>query len=387
MSNLIDYYLQQSEESKFPELTLRNLKLSEQPIMFSFVWVTCLDLGDNDLCTVDKSYFPPNLEKLCLHNNFVRQLNATDLPESIKTLYLSNNLMEEFDGSSLLNLNRLYLDNNRIKYFKFPPNIKNLNIANNEIEELDDFPESMHIVDCSNNKLVILGQINSGLKKIDFSDNELFEFPNFLDDSIAIFIRGNRTKIRVIDYLPYGLTHLIMSYCGITTIKCHLPVGLRELDLSNNMLPEMPVLPYGIKHIDLSYNVIDKLGYIPESVKKLDVSNNRITEILNSLMLRDFEFNYKNNFVEFSDSEEIPDYWSSFTNRGSYDSGDEYSLSNYDRSPREMYEDRKHYYEFGKWRNQTSSYSPPHVSLKSNSKMNAANPNYVSYGNTKKIVV
>lgn len=411
MDERVDYYLERSIVTASPELSLNNLYLNEFVNLNTFTWITKLNLCSNRLQEIKKDYFPPHLETLELQRNKIKNIFSCNIPDSITELDLSTNDIENFDGATLININTLYLSNNKTKKFIFPPNIVILNISDNEIEELENFPESLRQLDCTNNKLYSISGINSGLEKIDFSFNvELREFPMFPPDSIATFIRGKHTKVDVITFLPYALQKLDMAHSILIKIQCPLPVGLRTLNLSHNILTELPDFPFDIVNINVSNNILDNIGTIPESVTELDLSHNKLTEISEELKTRsNLMLEYHHNCIPDDDIlDNMSEWWSSPRYRhkrrraygSSDDDYDEYNRESIDRMPHAYDSIYKHnYYSYGRWGNQHTSYSSPYtssytssntpsyVSLKSNSKMNTTNPNYVSYGNKRKIIL
>lgn len=80
-----------------------------------------------------------------------------------------------------------------------------------------------------------------------------------------------------------NLNSLTIAQCSLKTIP-KLPVSLKELELANNLISQIPlaVFELAIERLDLGYNQITEL---PESIEKnvdlkwLDISENQVTNI------------------------------------------------------------------------------------------------------------
>jgi len=294
----LETILQRAISTLSKELLLQCMHLTEIPDLSDCVWVEKLNLGNNKITKLDKKKLPPNIKILELYQNKLQTISGYDIPTSVEDLNLLFNDISEFDGSTFTNIKRLYISNNKTKKFIFPPNCTNVDISNNDINDIGDFPDSLKKLDCSNNNLSKFGKINRAIVKIDFSCNNFDDFPDCSLLGKLIFIDGSKNGISEIDNLPSGLDVLIMKDCKLTKINCVLPPSLTAVNLSDNLLTEMPDLPTNIDEIDLSDNRINDLKDIPDSVKILDVSNNCLTEIPDELKKRkDLKLDYKKNFI------------------------------------------------------------------------------------------
>jgi hypothetical protein len=374
----LDDILSRSKDTKLKTLNLSYMHLDKLPNLTDFEWVTELDISHNELSFLMN--LPPKLEKLEAQQNVLEEEIHFDIPISITHLNVSHNKLHSiFDGSMFPNLTFLQMNSNKITEFAFPPNIKMADISSNLISDLDIFPESLHSLDCSYNTLQVLSGLNHNLVVIDFSNNGIYIFPDFSNCPEITCIRGTRTKVSSINYLPPKLKKISMSYCAIDEINCALPLQLKVLHIGHNTLIEMPELPPFIEEVLLNDNMISELRKIPASVEKLNVSNNLLLEIPNYLKHRIFkELDYSGNRFdsgdELTDSED-DDFWSGYRN----------SQKNIHVNTYSVHGKWNHLYPTYRWTTD-HTHSVTSCSYKSSGKMGENNPNHVSYGN-KRIVV
>ena len=414
MDRSLDNILLSSRNKQEKTLLLQSLHLKELPDLHEFIWIEDLNLGNNKLTKVTKSYLPPNLKILELYENDIVLIKHDDVPESIEGLNLTLNEIVEFDGSKFINLQELCLNNNKICDFKFPPNCVSLDISYNDLKEIPPFPKFLERIDCCGNELEEILP-NENLKEIDFSANSFDDFPEFPNGVTSI--DGSKNPITEIEKLPHELENFKMRDCKISKIICELPFNLIMLDLHDNILTEMPDLPLMIEEVDLSDNRINDLKTIPFGVKILDMSDNCLTEIPEEIKKRDIDFAYKNNFVDSSDDNSNDYNMDLFWETGNGNTSSETSTNNnykantptrstsysyyneydeYDSYPRNNYNTRyntSYNTNYNTSYNTNYSYNPSsyvytqwrneHGTFKSNTKAKNSNPNFVSFGNKK----
>src|SRR5439155_293446 len=81
--------------------------------------------------------------------------------------------------------------------------VHELNLGHNNINKIDNFPESLIKIDLSKNNFNNLPKLNNNLKKIDFSFNNIDILPDFPD--LITHINGNKNSIKEINKLPSSL--------------------------------------------------------------------------------------------------------------------------------------------------------------------------------------
>jgi Leucine-rich repeat (LRR) protein len=281
---LINIILNDSINEKEEKMDLQNYSITQMPDLHTYDWLKKLDLRNNEIKKLTKDHFPPNLKTFNIKNNFIKELTYFNFSESVTHLNASENKIESFDGECFINIRRLQLENNKLNSFVFPPNVKYVNISNNNLTELPDFPEQLLIIRCEKNSITELPFLNEKLKEINFSENEIKKIPDFPANLNIIDFSNN--SINTIDNLPDLLTHLYLSDNKIETFEVILPENLVVLDISGNRFIDVPSLPPNIMEVDISNNSILEINFIPYSVVKFDCTNNRITTIPQELLER-----------------------------------------------------------------------------------------------------
>ena len=384
MERSLESILQRSRLSKDRVLLLQNLHLEEIPDLSGFGWVTELNLGNNNISDIVKCKLPPNLKELILYQNKLSVVDPYHLLDTIEILDISKNFLN-FDGTHFYNIKKLTISHNSLTEFKYPPNIEQLDISHNSLTKIDEFPSSMIDIDCSNNELDELPMMYEGLKRIDLSHNHLTVIEDFPNSTIYIEAEGN--SIADVKGLPSGLEELHLSDNRIQIFEAVLPPSLTALDLSDNMLTEMPDLPTNIETIDLSNNRLINIKYIPESVKMLDISNNCLTELSDELKKRDIRLSYGKNMIDDEESE-YESFWmpGNKVTHNSTNHFDEYNINRWRNLGTSTAAGTGWKYDEFNIDNWRSANTTPAYSF-SSSKTRASNPNYVSINNKKHVIV
>jgi Leucine-rich repeat (LRR) protein len=402
---MVDDIVNASLVNKNKILKLQNLNLTEMPDLHTHTWIEDLNLGNNGISMIKKEYLPPNLKRLDIYKNKIRNLTVYDIVDSIKSLSISYNPIISFDGTRFTNLTRLDIFGTNLQFFQYPPNLTHLDISSNNLINLQDCPESLYKLDCSSNHLTYLPIINSNntkFTKINFSDNQILEFPK-LPDTVKI-IQGKKNRISEIKSLPKNLENLDMSDNRINSLSCVLPASLTILNLSDNFIMHMPDLPTNIEEVDLSGNQLIALKIIPESCKKFDCSNNSLTEIPEELLKRDMFLKYTQNAIQSNDSDEsnnaIESLFESDDTRFRPFQGTGNVLGNNTSSfnQNNYYNYNRGTFTFGSSPTGRSSMYYPHLNNQpswgttytnpyTNSKAHKNNPHYISIKNKKDVIV
>lgn len=261
-----------------------------------------LILKGNFIETINSQNLPPNLEVLNLTNNRIGTFTKLNVPDytKITELYLGNNMMKEFDFDSFPNLKILDLSDNNIgEVNDINDNLEELYIQNNTVLELPLIPAKIKRLDISSNIIseFFLCAENYVLEYIDFSNNYMDTIPPLTDTMIELYCSGNIiTKIEDAD-IPLSMEVFVAAknkisqfepeLHSIKNLETHNHINLRVLDLAENRLSIMPDLPHYVEIVDFSNNFLDDdyIAIIPDSVKVLNLSENRLT--LTPLYLQD----------------------------------------------------------------------------------------------------
>jgi len=283
MDKKVEFLLEENRKKYDPRLTLNIMQLTQMPDLSSFVWVTDLSLRHNKISKIIKNYLPPNLEIFDISNNELDEIKGEDLLESITRLTLTTNHIIEFDGNQFPNIKKLSLDCNAVKNFIFPPNIVKIDLSYNEISVLANPPESLKVLDITENKLHVLPKFSNNLQKLSVSRNLIKILPYLPDSVLELYATDN--FIVHIAKLPESLEILSLSNNRINKVD-DFPPKLKHIDLSDNAIESLPPLPSSVNDLIISQNRIKDLGDIPDSVMRLDCSNNFITEIPENILAR-----------------------------------------------------------------------------------------------------
>ena len=315
----LESQLEESKEKRDKKLMLNNLEIKNIPDLSQFDWVEKLDLSNNKIKKIVLNYLPPNLKLLDISDNKI--VDITDLPLGLIGIDLSSNLIEMFDGRNFTGLKELLISDNRLEVnkFKFSPNLTICDISCNFIECLDDFPEHLKCINASENCIKKVGKFNSKLEKISLSENKI-ETIQDLPDSITWFDCSKNSLDEIDIHLSTLLEDLNLADNKIVKFESVLPPNLRKLNLSKNLIKEMPDLPDGVEQVDLSHNVIDELKDIPDSVTTLNVNDNSLTNISSALQLRyksqTLDLKYEDNYIFDDEDEDDDNEWDYFWNNG-----------------------------------------------------------------------
>lgn len=263
------------------------------------------------ISNIDMSLCGENLNTLMLTYNSLTLISLKHLPPNLKTLDLSCNLISEIKDIEYgwPDLDNLLLRDNRLVDYsisqvtQWPENLKMLALTANELETisyLENLPDTIEVLDLSNNEFKSLLVSSTG---------ESFKFPKNLKNlQIAgcklLLPEDGDTSMSSYLTFPHQLEELNLSECNITSLNAFkFPLSLVKLALSGNIIRNLcsyddhiskswTVLKH-LRELDLYSNNIRNLeGWkIPENLKYLDLRVNYIETLLSDWPIFNSEFN------------------------------------------------------------------------------------------------
>ncbi|RCK63869.1 Outer membrane protein YopM [Candida viswanathii] len=263
-----------------------------------------------DVTNIDLHDCGDSLTTLMLTYNSITLFNLKELPPQLKTLDLSCNLISEikdveYGWPDLVNL--LLRDNRLVDYSlsevtQWPPNLKMLALTSNELENvsyLSNLPDSIEVLDLSNNEFRSLIVPSTG---------ESFKFPKNLKNlqlaGCKFLIPDDDSSLSNHLEFPHQLEELNLSECNITTLNAFkFPTSLVKLALSGNKIVDLGtyddhiskswLMLNNLRELDLYSNDIRNLEdwQVPAQLKYLDVRVNYIEKLSSAWPIFNKEYN------------------------------------------------------------------------------------------------
>ncbi|XP_030635625.1 keratocan [Chanos chanos] len=229
---------------------------------------------------------PPNTLYLYLQNNLIEVLSADALRNAtqLKWLNLNHNKItsegvEEDALKAMPNLVYLYMEDNLLTSVPsaLPQSLEQLRLSRNKISKIPlgvfSNMEHLTLLDLQGNKLQDEDVTEASLKglnnlvQINLAKNQLSNMPLGLPSTTTqIFLDGNN-----IDKIPASyfkglpkvaflrLNHNKLVNGGLPKNIFNLS-SILDLQLSHNMLTEVPTIPAGLEHLHLDHNQIKYLN-------------------------------------------------------------------------------------------------------------------------------
>jgi len=269
------------------ELNLDCLSLDEIPSnILDFNILLNLDLSRNNISKIEK--LPPNLKQLEISDNDILSIDKKCIPDSLVNLNLNNNKISTLDFIT--------------------PNLKVLNINRNYIESIN----SSQILN-----LNTLNIEDNHLKELDLSDSKELVILNISDNILTNIDKLppqiNELELRIncvteINYLPALLYKFIAHKGKIKKFNLEkFPENLNILDLYDNKLEKCLPLHENLKEVDLMNNNLNEMCIFHDNMKILDIRNNSELKLTKELIDRFEKINQLNRVILYSngDSESI----------------------------------------------------------------------------------
>lgn len=250
----------------------------------SFSQLSFLDLSKNQIKSIPNNFSKsfPQLQNLDLSDNFISEIpenNDDDLifPTTLKSLNISNNLLEKIPGS-----------------ITCLPNLLILLVENNNITSLPQLNQSLKKIKASNNKINYIAQQElKSLKDLDLSCNKISLFPTEIKmpKISTIILKRNQIKEINFNYIPINsilstnVTVIDVSFNQIETIPKEIFTNLPNLHKFYAFYNKITSLPPEISNcnqlyaLGISNNPIKKLPKLPRSLDRIIASNCEIDSI------------------------------------------------------------------------------------------------------------
>lgn len=240
--NKIESLLNRNQENKEMEMVINyNMGGCLPKRLLNFSWIVTLNLTKCYLTTLE--FLPPKLVNLILDDNFLKNIGdnkgQTIVPDSVEILSVKNNIIDTVH--------------------KLPDNLRAFDLSENALKTLHcRIPNSVEIAILSKNKLSCVPIFGNKIKNLDISSNE----------------------IQYINQLPQSLTTLDCSDNILEHTNASFPVKLISLNISKNIMRNIDnilLLP-NIESIDASNNNITHISSLPNTLTEIDLSENNLQE-------------------------------------------------------------------------------------------------------------
>jgi Leucine-rich repeat (LRR) protein len=113
-------------------------------------------------------------------------------------------------------------------------------------------------------------------KELQLDDKKITYLPDLSRFKVLEYLDCSHNKLTVIPELPSTLKRLECLY-NILTVLPELPSTLEYLDCSHNKMMVLPELPSTLEYLDCSYNKWTVLPELPSTLKQLKCSHNKMT--------------------------------------------------------------------------------------------------------------
>ncbi|MEO6167413.1 MAG: T9SS type A sorting domain-containing protein [Chitinophagales bacterium] len=202
--------------------------------------LTDLDVDGNNIIDISGIEGFTSLQNFSCDNNAI--VVIPQLPNSLESLYCSDNEITSFTGV-------------------LPPNLQQLKCENNLLSSLPSLPNSLQSLFCSDNVLTALPPLSNNLDNLTCNDNHLSSLPPL--PSHLTSIHTNLNNLSQLPELPLSLKKLYCEQNQLLTLPA-LPPSLTTLEVSGNPLACLPELPYNIQVLGVDATNITCLPNLPD---------------------------------------------------------------------------------------------------------------------------
>ncbi|CAL6009409.1 Conserved_hypothetical protein [Hexamita inflata] len=321
----IQFRMMQTQQITF--LSLISAQIFNADFLSKYNQLEHLNLSNNTISDVSFLKNLAKLQHLNISNNKIFSINVLKTFAKLVHFDASHNKIQDVKAlGNNSDLEYLDISNNPVKYICLNKltKLQHVNMINTEIyelstifeqRELTTFQVSSHRITSkehvsfisiifNNYNLINLGisgynlqciqSLNSfynlqGLKQLDISRSQLSDISilsNFITLETLNISKNIIPNISVIQNFPH-LTQLIGGFNQIRDISVILQCPkLQYIDLSHNLIVDIPQVNHKIKHLDISFNQIYKLpSIIFNNFDQILLQNNYISHLQNEIDL------------------------------------------------------------------------------------------------------
>ncbi|EAY02887.1 Leucine Rich Repeat family protein [Trichomonas vaginalis G3] len=274
------------------DLALQRKKLTHLPYFLpSDSTVQSIDCSKNKI-----SQFPLSLQNILSINLSDNNLGAIfadkndlifDYP-NLKTLILTENSIENLPSSlkNIKSLTDLYLDRNKLTEADLDfPNLETLNLLMNFFTEIPKLPESLTSLNLGFNNIRTLSLSLPNLRVLSLSGNEIskidpsISFPNLVHLDLSF---NKIYSIPPITSFAPKLEELLIAFNMLEEFPTHIPLEIRRIDVSHNVISkwEDPICHLvQLTSLDISFNLITEVPELPPNIEIFTPHNNEIRKV------------------------------------------------------------------------------------------------------------
>lgn len=154
-----------------------------------------------------------------------------------------------------------------------PGSLRELQAGRNRLALVRALPGKLEVLGLSSNRLVDLPPLPATLRVLNISFNPVARWPTLPETLEELFM----DECPMPPALPSGLQKLSARDAALRSVPAdRLPAALRWLDLSANLLVELPPLPPALRYLDVAQNPLRRLQALPDALETLNLSFTRV---------------------------------------------------------------------------------------------------------------